>query len=167
MQSLPSSYLGLPLGVKSSIKSIRNPVLEKMKKRLTNWKGNYLSKGGKLVLLKSVLSCMAIYVPSLFVAPRSIQNRLEKLQRDFLWQNDRDKRKINWVSWVSICNPIEKWGLGIRSVRSLNRALLTKWLWRFGFDRDSLWQELIASKYEEEQNGWVSCRSMGTIGRGV
>lgn len=50
---LPISYLGLPIGAKSSSKSIWNPVLEKMGSRLAQWKCNYLSFGGRLVLLKS------------------------------------------------------------------------------------------------------------------
>lgn len=45
--SLPSSYLGLPLGAKSASSSIWNPVIEKLGSRLARWKGNYLSFGGK------------------------------------------------------------------------------------------------------------------------
>lgn len=44
---LPSSYLGLPLGAKTFSKAIWNPVREWLEKRLSSWKGRYLSKGKK------------------------------------------------------------------------------------------------------------------------
>lgn len=59
--SLPISYLGLPLGASSSSKSIWNPVLKRTAKKLASWKGNFLPKGGKLVLIKSILSSLPLY----------------------------------------------------------------------------------------------------------
>ena len=55
--SLPMKYLGMPLGTSFKIASIWNPILEKMEKKLSGWKCLYLSKGGRLTLLKSTLSC--------------------------------------------------------------------------------------------------------------
>lgn len=51
---LPITYLGLPLGAKSM-------VIKKVGGRWASWKGHYLSKGGRLVLLKSVLSSLPMY----------------------------------------------------------------------------------------------------------
>lgn len=53
------------LGAKAFSKLIWNLVLEKMSSKLVHWKGNYLSFGGKLVLLKSVLTSLPIYFLSL------------------------------------------------------------------------------------------------------
>lgn len=61
VKSLPITYLGLPLGAKSSSLAIWNPVLERLSTKLSGWKGQYFSKGGKLVLLKNVLACMSTY----------------------------------------------------------------------------------------------------------
>ncbi|KAL5702289.1 mannosylglycoprotein endo-beta-mannosidase [Ranunculus cassubicifolius] len=38
----------------------------------------------------------------------------------------------------------------------MNEALLSKWLWRFGEERDHLWRMVIAEKYGEEDGGWYS-----------
>ncbi|RVW83965.1 Ran-binding protein 1-like c [Vitis vinifera] len=83
--SLPTSYLGLPLG--APYKSIRvwDAVEERFRKRLSLWKRQYLSKGGRLTLLKSTLSSLPTYFLSLFVIPKRVCARLEKIQRDFLW----------------------------------------------------------------------------------
>ena len=80
--SLPLRYLGLPLGAKFKELSIWNPILEKMERRLAGWKRLYLSKGGKVTLIKSTLSSLPTYFLSLL--PEKVANCMEKLQRDFL-----------------------------------------------------------------------------------
>ena len=52
--SLPMKYLGLPLGEKFKDKSIWNPILEKMERKLAGWKKLYLSKGGRVTLIKAL-----------------------------------------------------------------------------------------------------------------
>ena len=80
--SLPMKYLGMPLGTfKTTL--IWNPILEKMEKKLSKWKRLYLSKGGKLTLLKSTLSSLPIYFLSLFSIPKAVVARLESIQRNF------------------------------------------------------------------------------------
>ena len=65
--TLPMTYLGVP--------SIWNPVLEKIKRKLAGWKKLYLSKSGRLTLLKSTLSSHPTYFSSLFTIPtRGEQN---------------------------------------------------------------------------------------------
>jgi hypothetical protein len=43
-----------------------------------------LSKGGRVIIIKSTLSNLLTYFMSLFSLPTSVTNRIEKLQRDFL-----------------------------------------------------------------------------------
>ena len=62
-------YLGMPLGANYKDSSIWNPIIEKMEKRLAGWKRLYLSKGGRLTLLKSTLSNLPTYFLLLFTIP--------------------------------------------------------------------------------------------------
>ena len=78
--SLPLRYLGLLLGAKFKELSIWNPILEKMERRLAGWKRLYLSKRGKVTLIKSTLSSLPTYFLSLLSLPGKVANRMEKLQ---------------------------------------------------------------------------------------
>ena len=104
--SLPVKYLGLPLGAKFKDKSIWNPILEKMERKLAGWKKLYLSKGGRVTLIKSTLSNLPTYFLSLFPTPTSVANRIARLQRDFLWGGLRDEPKFHLVDWSTVCNPL-------------------------------------------------------------
>ena len=145
--SLPMKYLGLPLGAKFKDKTIWNPILEKMERKLVGWKRFYLSKGGRVTLIQSTLSNLPTYFLSLFPIPARVANRIEKLQWNFLWGSFEDEPKIHLVKWATVCAPISSGGLGIGKIRLFNKALLGKWLWRFGIegcpletsDRDEIW----------------------------
>lgn len=61
----------------SSSKSIWNLVLERTAKKLVSWNGNFLSKGEKLVRIRSVLYSLPLYFLSLFSVPASMENQIE------------------------------------------------------------------------------------------
>ena len=75
--TLLMSYLGMPLGASHKSSSIWNPILEKFKRRLAGWKKLYLSKGGRLTLLKSTLSSLPTYYLSLFTILTNVANKIE------------------------------------------------------------------------------------------
>ena len=91
---LSTSYLGLPLGAPNRHCGVWDSIEERFKRKLTVWKKHYLSKGGRLVLLKNTLSNLPIYFMSLFVIPRKVRIILERIQRDFLWGDLGDRSKI-------------------------------------------------------------------------
>jgi hypothetical protein len=165
--SLPMKYLGLPLGAKFKETTIWNPILEKMERRLAGWKRLYLSKGGKVTLIKSTLSNLPTYYLSLFPIPAAVAYRLEKLQRDFLWSGLGEEFKYHLVSWSKICEPLCSGGLAIRNLRRFNQALLGKWLWRYGTEPDALWRQVVEAKYGNLWGGWCSKDCRGPYGVGL
>ncbi|RVX16394.1 LINE-1 reverse transcriptase-like [Vitis vinifera] len=64
--ALPSVYLGLPLGANHKAISMWDGVEERMRRRLALWKRQYISKGGRITLIKSTLASIPIYQLSFF-----------------------------------------------------------------------------------------------------
>lgn len=57
--------------------------MERFRNRLSIWKRKYLTKRGKLVLIKSTLSSLPVYLLSLFTIPVAISNRIEEIIWNF------------------------------------------------------------------------------------
>ena len=76
--SLSSSYLGLPLGAPHNCVNVWDSIEERFRRRLALWKQQYISKGGRLTLIKSTLSSLPIYFMCLFRLPRRVKMRLEQ-----------------------------------------------------------------------------------------
>ena len=79
--SFPTSYLGLPLGASHKATRVWDSVEERFRNRLTSWKMQYISKGGRITLIHNTLSSLPIYHLSLFRMPQKICTRLERIQR--------------------------------------------------------------------------------------
>lgn len=68
----PFLYLGIPIGGDCRRPKFWDPVLDRIKLKMTSWKRKHLSLGGRLILLKSVMSSLLVYFLSFFMAPSSI-----------------------------------------------------------------------------------------------
>ena len=77
--SLLTSYPGLPLGVKHKAVGVWDTVEDRFRNRLASWKSQYISKGGRLTLIRSTLSCLPIYFLSLFRMLVSVGTGPEKI----------------------------------------------------------------------------------------
>lgn len=145
--SLPVTYLGLPLGPAYKRVNVWNPIIERVQKRLIGWKANYLSKSGRLTLLKTALGNIPVYYMLLLNIPKVVASRIERLQREFLWRGGEEVAGLHLVAWDKVCSPKSKGGFGLRHIVDMNIALLCKWLWRLGSDEDWLWKRVVMEKY--------------------
>ncbi|CAN4115232.1 unnamed protein product [Withania somnifera] len=122
--SFPSTYLGLPLGAKYKSNEIWTEVIEKFVKRLATWKMQYLSFGGRLTLINSVLESLPI-------------------RRNFLWEGNREKHKFHLIKWEKVTQPKYHGGLGIKNLAAHNKSMIMKWLWRYNLGEAGLWKMLL------------------------
>ncbi|KAF5467197.1 hypothetical protein F2P56_017049 [Juglans regia] len=158
----------VPVGAAPDVEILATTLgFERVECRLAAWKRLYLSKGGRLIFIKSTLSNLPTYFLSLFPLPIKVANRTEKLQRDFLWSGLGEEFKFHLVNWSTICISISWGGLGIHHLMKFNQTLLGKWLWRYQNERESLWKSVIDSQFRKIWGGWCSNEVRGTHGVGL
>ena len=147
----PLQYLRMPLGGNPCRQLFWEPIVSKVRKRLDGWKRSFLSRGGRLSLIESVLSSLPIYYLSLFRIPVGVAKEIESLMRDFFWDGCGGEE-----AWKKVCLPKVYGGLGVGNLERRNKSLLFKWLWRFPLETDALWYAVIKSKYGLHDNQWDS-----------
>ena len=85
-----------------------------------------MSVGGRLVLINSVLTSLAMFMLSFFEVPKGVLEKLDYFRTRFFWQYDEHKKKYRLVKWSILCQPKEIGGLGIKNLDIQNRCLLSK-----------------------------------------
>ncbi|GKV35275.1 hypothetical protein SLEP1_g43574 [Rubroshorea leprosula] len=148
--SLPFKYLGIPIGGRSGKLSLWKPVLEGVTKKLSAWKGRYLSLGGRITLINLVLSSLPVFWMSVYMISKGTILLLDKIRRRFLWGGVEGGKKINWVRWDKVCRDKDQGGLGVKDLRKFNLALLGKWWGRLVNDEEGLWKKVLLQKYGRE-----------------
>ncbi|MCH80733.1 LINE-1 reverse transcriptase like, partial [Trifolium medium] len=144
---VPFKYLGLPVGANPRRIATWEPLLEHIRRKLNSWGNKFISLGGRIVLLNSVLNSIPIFYMSFMKMPSQVWKKIISIQRDFLWGGVRGGRKISWVKWDVVCLKKCDGGLGVKDVRIMNLSLLAKWRWRILQNECSLWREVIAARY--------------------
>ncbi|GJR18976.1 hypothetical protein Tco_0967503 [Tanacetum coccineum] len=139
--------LGKPLVQVSSLQIIRYEVIAKLSTRLSKWKLKSLSIGGRLTLIKSVLSSLPLYYMSSFKVPKGVLSKMESIRRNFFNGVENAEKKMSLIGWNKILASKKNGGLGVSSFFAYNRALLFKWIWRFLANGASLWSRFISAIY--------------------
>ena len=153
----PFSYLGSIVGGSMARQQAWSDIVDRVKKRLSKWKMNMLSIGGRLTLVKSVLGSLPIYNFSIFKVPKCVLSELEGIRRKFFNGHEQNSKKATWVNWKNVLMSIERGGLGVSSLYAINSGLLVKWIWRFFSQGDSLWARTI--KAIHGNNGQIGINS--------
>lgn len=59
------------------------PIIDRFQKKLSTWKSQTLTFGGRLKFVKSVIGNLPNYYMSLFVPPSGVLDKLERIRRRF------------------------------------------------------------------------------------
>ncbi|CAJ2670936.1 unnamed protein product [Trifolium pratense] len=148
---IPFLYLGLPIGGDPRRLGFWEPVVNRLKNRLSGWRSRFLSFGGRLVLLKSVLTSLPVYSLSFFKAPSGTISAIESILIKFFWGGVRILGKLRGLTGKLFVCVRSIWGLGVRQLKEFNLALLGKWCWRMLVDREGLWFRVLAGRYGVER----------------
>lgn len=120
-------------------------LLRKVEARIAQWSYRLLSIGGKLILVKSVLSSIPVYWFSLLEVPVFIIKTIKRYFF-FLWSGTTSCEKIHMVAADTLSRPYRFGGWGIKDLETFNISLRLKSFWR-GIFIKTLWSRLIHDKY--------------------
>lgn len=115
---------------------------------------------GRLILIKSVLANLPIYLLSSRLIPSIVVHEIEKLIRQFLWGSTDGVKKFHFVVWEILSLPFEWDGLGLRNLRIRNNALLCKWFWQ-------LWEKRYEWMCLKENMVWNRVVSFRNLALGL
>ncbi|XP_027172427.1 uncharacterized protein LOC113772083 [Coffea eugenioides] len=146
LREFPVKYLGCPLYVGRRKKGYFSEICDSILARVLSWKGRLLSHGGRLVLIRSVLSSMPLHILAASTPSKAIFGLLEKTFANFLWGASEGGLRFHWIKWEQLCQPYDRGGAGLRSLRDVFDAFSMKLWWQFRL-RKSLWAEFLHCKY--------------------
>jgi hypothetical protein len=159
--TLPFSYLVLPLGITKPSLEHFLPIVQRVETRLCGI-ADFLDYGGKLLMVKCVLSSLPISFTACLDVLVSIKDQIEKYMRYCLWRKKNKEvqaRGPGLIAWTKVCRPKEQGGLGVLQLDAQNKDLMLKHLHKFYNRLDIAWFILLCNSYY--QNGSLPCQSKG------
>ncbi|CAM8990804.1 unnamed protein product [Rhodiola kirilowii] len=141
-----SRYLGLPLMVGQRKTETCRSIVEKIWKRVNDWKSKLLSAAGREVLVKAVIQAMPVYMMSVYLFPKSVISEMARLIQQFWW-NKKGSKGISWLSQDMLQTKKYEGGLGFKNLSVFNEAILMKVAWRMVKHPHLLISQVLLAKY--------------------
>lgn len=135
--NLPVWYFCVPLSSKRLNFQDCYPLVERVKKKLSGWKGVVLCREGRVDSLYFIYYSHLLgfyYVPS-----QTVIQDTDRLIRDFFWNQWRSRRYLHAIAWDFICLPIHLEGLGIPSIHGLNQVAMLRQVWNVVRNSPNCW----------------------------
>ncbi|XP_051221392.1 uncharacterized protein [Lolium perenne] len=143
----PIKYLGLPISDRPLRVADWGFLPEIVAHRVEPWQGLYLGAAGRLELTNSCLSSLPLFAMSMYLLHDGTHKAMDRPRSRFFWEGVGDKRKYHMVDWATVCKPKVLGGLGVMNTKSMNIALMVKWIWKLYQGAEGLWADLIRAKY--------------------
>jgi hypothetical protein len=137
--------LGVPIFSSKPRACHLQPIVDKIKLKLSAWKASLLYIAGRVQLIRVVVQSMLIYSISIYSWPEALLKDIEKCMRNFIWSGDIEKRQLVTISWKNLCKPFIQGGLSIRSLSKLNKATNLKLCWSL-LNSQSSWARLLKDR---------------------
>ena len=99
------------------------------------------------MLIRTVAQAIPVYVMSCFLLPMCICDKIERAVCQFWWGDSENTRKIHWTSKNKLLKPKYEGGVGFKTLRDFNLAMLAKQIWRMHTTTNSLLPKCYKAKY--------------------
>ena len=145
--SFPIKYLGVPLRFDKLKWEEVQPLVDKVLKKIGSWRGRLLSSAARVVLIKTCLASIPVYLLSFIKFPKWALQLINTHMANCLWGDEVDKHRYHLVNWETVSMSKDFGGLGIPNLRDLNMCLLGSWLRRYQESGGKMWRQLLDFKY--------------------
>nr|KAJ0193875.1 hypothetical protein LSAT_V11C800388240 [Lactuca sativa] len=129
-------------------------LVDKVKRKVNDWKNKSLSYAGRFQLISAVLSSLPVYWASAVLLPKGTTKEIEKIMRNFLWNSGQNGKGVAKVAWTEICKPKVYGGLGLKNLNEWNIALLSSRIWNIISGQNSLWVKWVNFYLLEGRSFW-------------
>ncbi|GAA0168908.1 reverse transcriptase [Lithospermum erythrorhizon] len=136
----PLLYLGIPIYKGKKQIFLFEDLVEKIRARLASWSSNFLSFGGRITLLQSVLTALPVYYLQVMQMPVQVTQQIQRIFNKFLWDG------TPWCKWSTACAPFEEGGLNLRSLEEIHKTFMHK-AWLRMREGKCLWSQFMLDKY--------------------
>ena len=143
---LPCTYLGVPIFRGRKKSNLFMFIREKISQKILCWCHRYLSFGGRLTLVKSILEAIPVHIFQVLEPTKGALRLLEQVLARYFWGSCNTTNKTHWIKWKDVCRPTSEGGLGIRCMADTVEACSYKLWWRFR-EQNSLWAQYMYKKY--------------------
>ncbi|KAG0473730.1 hypothetical protein HPP92_015587 [Vanilla planifolia] len=141
---LPMKYPGVLIAKGRMKNEMLQPLVDKIFGRINGFIGKDLSKGGKLILIKDVLSSIPMHIMAIQDPTKETIRKINSSLANFFWSSRDNEKAHHWKAWKKITRPKEENGLGLRSLEHLSMAAACRMWWNYLYS-DSLWVNMIKS----------------------
>lgn len=143
---VPFKYLGFWLKPAAYRKADWNWIIAKIEARISHWSFRWLSRAGRLTLIKSVLLAIPVYWAALTWIPKGVMEKIRRICCRFLWAGSKELTVLPWVAWDKVARSKEWGGWGIKRLPDFSTSLAAKSGWRL-ITIENLWTRVIKRKY--------------------
>lgn len=144
---LPVRYLGVPLSCKRLTIQQYMPLIDKIVDRVKHWTSKLLSYAGRIQLVKSITSAIAMYWMQCFPLPQFVLRKINAICRSFVWTGKQEISKKSLVAWDTMCRNKSQGGVGIINLQVWNIVSLMKCLWNICRNSENLWVLWVHTYY--------------------
>ena len=129
------SYLGLPENLGGSKIQVFCFVQDRLNNIVNGWTFKFFTKGGKEVIIKSVITTLPNHTMSCYRLPKATVKKLTSAVSQ------------NWKSWDRVCANKDEGGLGFKDITDFNTSMLGKQLWHLVEKPNTLFSRVFKGRY--------------------
>jgi hypothetical protein len=138
MGSLPFKYLGVPIYFEKLKREDVQPLVDRLVKSIAGWREMLLDYSSRLVLIKSCLTSVLVYLLSFIKFIKWAIRLIESNMAHCLWNNNEECHKYHLANCQLVSLKRECGGLGVPNIKELNLCLLGSWVKRYAIDKEKI-----------------------------